>query len=200
MKNKISALKYSATACIMLMLSAAACDIGRSDHQKGLDEMDTGNLENAVELFTSSIEKEKELVSAYNHRGLSYLYLGDFDRSIFDFSKALELEEDAVIYYNRALAYKEKGSTGNAFADLEMSGKLNQTDMELFISTGNAMFELGYFTEAENIFTRAINVDPMSTEAYNSRGNARMELGDTEGAENDWNRAIEISTSSRNIE
>ncbi len=178
--------------CFMLLLLLSACIPEKSDHEKGLEEMDMGNLDIAIELFSKSIEEGNDLISAYNHRGLSYLYLGEFDMAISDFTSALELEEDAIVYYNRALTWKELDSIGNACSDLEMSGKLNKRDTGLFISTGDAMMELGYFNEAAEMFTNALMLDPLNVEAYNGRGNARMETGDEKGAENDWNRANEI--------
>ncbi len=156
--------------------------------------MDKGNLNDAIALFTKSIEERNDLGSSYNHRGLSYLYLGKFEMSVTDFTNALELEQDAIVYHNRALAYKEIGHLENAFADLDMAGKLNESDLKLFLSTGYAMLDLGCFLEAERVFTKALLVDPVSLEAYNGRGNARMELGDEEGAKNDWKKAVEIST------
>lgn len=178
---------------IVVLLNLAACGSFKSDHYKGLEEMDNGNLINAINLFTRSIEANKHLISSYNHRGLSYLYMGDLSLSIEDFTSAIELEEDAVIFHNRALAYIEIGLTENAFADLIMAGKLNETDLELLLSTGYGMLDLGYHIEAERIFTKALVIDTESMEALNGRGNVRMELGDNEGAERDWNRAIEIS-------
>ncbi len=181
-----------------VLLNLAACSSFKSDHDKGLEEMDKGNLTNAINLFTKSIEANKDLVSSYNHRGLSYLYMGDFSLSIDDFTSAIELEEDAVIFHNRALAYLELGLTENAFADLNMAGKLNETDLELLLSTGYGMLDLGYHIEAERVFTKALIIDTECMEAFNGRGNVRMELGDNEGAERDWNRAIEISRKTRN--
>lgn len=153
---------------------------------------------NAVDLFTKSIEANKNLVLSCNHRSLSYLYMGDFPLSIDDFTSAIELEEDAVIFHNMALAYMEIGLTENAFADLNMAGKLNETDLELLLSTGYGMPDVGNHIEAELVFTKALVIDTETMEALNGRGNVRMEPGDNEGPERDWNRAIEISRKTLN--
>lgn len=182
-----------ATGFAIIMLFASCAD-RRSALDKGLADMDRGDYRAAIELFTASIEKERDLHSAYNNRGLSHLYLGNVEQAVEDFNNALDLGAEAVIFYNRALAYIELGRQEEAVSDLENAGRLNGTDVELFIGTANAMMEMGLSVEAENIFTKALALDPASIDAYNGRGNARMLAGDEEGAEDDWNRAVEIAT------
>ncbi len=200
MEHNISKTKLTFPVLNVLaaLLLITACAERLSDHDRGLRELDNGNLQEAIVLFTSSIEKNTDLVSSFNHRGLSYLYLGEFDQSVTDFSSALELEQDPIVFHNRALAYKELGHPECAFADLDMAGRLNETDLELFLSTGYAMLDLGFLEQSESVFNKAINVYPTSMEAYNGRGNARIELGDIAGAEADWDKAVELSVGERN--
>lgn len=189
-KTKLAIPFLNVLAALLLL---NACAERLSDHDRGLRELDNGNLQEAIVLFTSSIENNTDLVSSFNHRGLSYLYLGEFDLSVTDFSSALELEQDPIVYHNRALTYKELGHPECAFADLDMAGRLNETDLELFLSTGYAMLDLGFLEQAESVFTKAVDAYPSSMEAYNGRGNARIELGDIPGAESDWDKAVELA-------
>ncbi len=198
--QKILNSKYAFGLFIVLIaaLLIHSCADRVSDHDRGLRELENGNLHEAITFFTSSIDKNENVVSSYNHRGLSYLYLGDMELSLDDFADALELEEDPIVYHNRALVYKELGHPESAFADLDMAGRLNETDLELFLSTGYAMLELGYLEQSESLFTKAIDAFPDSMEAFNGRGNARIEMSDIAGAEADWDKAVQISAAGRN--
>ena len=49
------------------------------------------------------------------------------------------------------------------------------------------------YTEAENDFNKAIEINPLYDKAYYNRGILKEELGYGEGALEDYNKAIEIN-------
>lgn len=58
---------------------------------------------------------------------------------------------------------------------------------------GIARFNLEQYAEAVNDFNRAIELNPVFTQAYNNRGNARYKLNDYQGAMADYSQAIELN-------
>lgn len=63
---------------------------------------------------------------------LGYLFaknLGQIDSAIVVFSEAIKIDpQNAFVYFNRGLAYSEKGDTVNAIADIKMALELNSDE------------------------------------------------------------------------
>jgi tetratricopeptide (TPR) repeat protein len=74
-----------------------------------------GDAGQAVAYYTRALERNPELVSAYNNRGVAYMWEGGEDslhRAISDFGQAIELAPTfAAPHFNRGLAYFALGET-----------------------------------------------------------------------------------------
>lgn len=90
-------------------------------NNKGLELFDSGNYEQAIELFDEAIKLEpkgiKDIETCYFNRGRAYHKLGDYQRAIGDYTKAIELNPKSKYYSTRATAYEEIGDIANATLD-----------------------------------------------------------------------------------
>lgn len=83
-----------------------------------------GNVEEhhaAVEAYSRAILHDAAYTQAFFSRGLVYWReLGNYERAIKDLTRVLELDPDwADAYFNRAIAYRMRGESASAIADLE---------------------------------------------------------------------------------
>jgi tetratricopeptide (TPR) repeat protein len=63
--------------------------------------------------------------------------MGQFDNAIADFSKGIELfPNGGFLYFNRGLAYAQKGDTDNALANLNKAIELNPEETSVYLYRG----------------------------------------------------------------
>ncbi|MBM4144886.1 MAG: tetratricopeptide repeat protein [Nitrospira sp.] len=73
-----------------------------------------GENEKAAEAFKEAIRLYPDATAPYNNLGVLYLRTGQLDRAIDVFERALRIKEDKDVYYNLAVAHREKGDTAKA--------------------------------------------------------------------------------------
>jgi len=61
-------------------------------YNKAKLQMDNGEFQSAIQLFTKVININPEFAEAWNKRATTYFLMGDFDKSISDIEKTLILE------------------------------------------------------------------------------------------------------------
>ncbi len=84
-----------------------------------------GNLEAALEAYTSAIALDRENPRYYNDRGTVYYHMGDAYRAIGDFMKATEINpEYGMAYYNLAFTKYNMGDLDAAMADVNEAIRL----------------------------------------------------------------------------
>jgi len=94
-----------------------------------------GQLDRALEDYTSAIKLESNNSYHFTARGIIYMKKGFWDRAIEDFTEAISLNPSNInAYKQRAIAYEKKGMTENAKEDLR---KVMQLGVE---SGGKASF------------------------------------------------------------
>lgn len=74
-------------------------------------------------------ERDKEVATLYNNRGVVYADKGQHDRAIDNFNKALELNPNsAKAYNNRGITYGNKGQHDMAIADFQKACDMGYED------------------------------------------------------------------------
>ena len=77
---------------------------------KGIDFLEWGEYEKAIECFDKAIELDPNDADAYNNRGVAYYNLEEYERAIEDYDKAIALDPNyAKAYENRRIAYARLG-------------------------------------------------------------------------------------------
>jgi len=85
-------------------------------------------------------------------------------------SGRLQGNELAAAYGNRGAAYKDKGDSSRAIADLNDAIRLDPHDAEAYRNRGIAHRLNGDLERAIENHTEAIRIDPIFARAYNARG------------------------------
>ncbi|MFO8083738.1 MAG: tetratricopeptide repeat protein [Desulfobacterales bacterium] len=101
-------------------------DIARENFEKGMSAFIKEHFEDAVELFTKTIDNDPLVPLAYVSRGAAYTRLERTEDSIRDFTRAIELKSDyARAYHLRGLEFEKTGDTENALSDFDKAVELD---------------------------------------------------------------------------
>ena len=160
---------------------------------RGLDHYKQGNLEAAIEDYTTAIELDPQYVLAYYDRGGARSEQGNLDAAIEDYTRAIELDPQfAVAYYSRGVARSHQGDLSGAIQDYTTAIELDPQFAYAYCNRGFARYEQGNLDAAIPDFDMAIELDPRDALAYLNRGNARYDKGDWDAAIQDFDKAIAL--------
>ena len=102
----------------------------------------------------------------------------NYDKAIADYTEAIRLDPKfAEAYYNRGVAYENKGEYDKAIADYTEAIRLDPKYAEAYNSRGFAYGNKGEHDKAIADYTEAIRLDPKYANAYYNRGVRLREEG-----------------------
>lgn len=111
-----------------------------------------------------------------------------FDYALEDTSP----EVKSSTLYNCALLKIFVGDDQEAMKCFAEATAFDSTSFWLYYNYGVTLMESGFYTEAKNIFTRALAIDPYYADAYTNRGICGEKLGDRDNAKLDFIRGMEL--------
>jgi tetratricopeptide (TPR) repeat protein len=151
------------------------------------------DIDSAEADYSSAIKIDANYAFAYHNRGLIAQRKGELDRAISDFSKAIEINPQyPQNYSSRGLALLKKGDARKALADLQKSAQSDDRQPSLMVGLGEAYAKLQMYPEAKTSFDKAIQLNPLSSEAYLQRGRLMEAVGDNEKASMDYSTALSL--------
>jgi len=100
--------------------------------------------------------------------------------------------KDAEAYFNRGLAYDDKGQYDQAISDYSKAIEINPGLAEAYINRGNAYSKKGQYDKAISDYSKAIEINPKYADAYINRGLAHNSLGNYNSACDDWLKACKL--------
>jgi tetratricopeptide (TPR) repeat protein len=109
-----------------------------------------------------------------------------------DLPDDLEDPKDADAYYNRGLAYTNKGELDRAIADYDEVIRLNPKYAEAYNNRGVAYANKGELDRAIADYDEAIRLDPINAVTYHNRGVAYANKGELDRAIADYDEAIRL--------
>ena len=143
--------------------------------------------------YTRKIQENPNDTTAYFNRGETYLNLKQYEAAIRDFSKIIdEITPNFSGYYNEQAYYKR----GLAYSCLKKCEKATQDFEKCTIwyhGRGQDYYELEQYELAIQDFSKAIELDSSSSEAYFNRSVAYSGLEKYERAISDVSRYIELN-------
>ena len=99
----------------------------------GLLELENGNLVQAYESLTKSIEAEPSLPDAWANRATVLYKQGALDQARLDLSRALSLREDPAAFYNRGRCFEAQKRWTEAADDYSRALKLTRGDVRYIL-------------------------------------------------------------------
>ena len=180
-------------------------------NNRGNLKFQTGDIDGALTDYSKSIQINPDQYLGYKNRGTLYFSLNNVDKALADYLVAMRLNPTSgELCYNLALVKKKKQDHAGALADytkaIELdpiyatdefrvklgikSSEISQFQPSQFVVRGKAMESGGNLREAENLYKKAIEINPAYAEAWYNLGNIYGKTGKFNEAMNCLNKAI----------
>ena len=105
----------------------------------------------------------------------------------------------AIAYFNRGIAYQNKGDHAKAIAEFNQSIKLNASDPAAYRNRGYSYAQTGEFDRAIDDYNQTIKLKPDYANIYYDRGWTYAAKQDHARALNDYNRAVELDKDNHDL-
>lgn len=152
-----------------------------------------GNYDEAIRLYTLSIEQGDTLFAAYAGRGLTYYRMKQFPAAVDDYTQALAIDPNSsVVLRNRCFALLELRQWEQADQDCQASAALEPNRAQSADTVGYVYLRQGRYSQAIEHFNQAIAMDPNYGPAYMHRGMAYYGLSDRTRGREDLLRARDL--------
>jgi Flp pilus assembly protein TadD len=153
-----------------------------------------GNAMEAEHAFARVLLDDPDNPEMRDGHGLSLLMLGRPKEARDEFDRALQIEPKPSYLNNRGVSKMELGDLAGAEADfLKAYESTSMADRQsALINLGRARMHRNLPGEAEEAYTRALEIAPDSYEALMARGESREALKNEKGAVEDYLSALKI--------
>lgn len=159
-------------------------------------EFDKGNYEKAIFYYTESIHKKEELSTAYNYRGLSYLYLEKVQEAKADLESSFKLNpSDDKIHTSFARFYASTGQFPQALEFYNSSIEKKSDNYQLYNERAGIKAIMEMYNEAIADADFSIKHLPDDYSALLNRGYVYLRMGNYEKAISDLSASLKIQAS-----
>jgi len=153
----------------------------------------------AIELMQKKIILEDselaEIAEIYLKRGVTNQLLGDADSAFFDFTMSLSFSKNPGAYLKRISIMESENNLEGQLEDYKELSKLVPDNSSILLSIAILNCRLGNLSEAVDVYSRVVELDPLNSSAYYYSGLANEELCRMDEAHTDYQRSILISRS-----
>ncbi|MBN1633590.1 MAG: tetratricopeptide repeat protein [Ignavibacteria bacterium] len=181
----------------------AAINRSNAEFRAGMEQLNSGNPDKAVKYFSGYIRDYPADGYGYFCRGYAHEQKNRYRLAIEDYTKAIELLPDSItFYYNRAGASLVAGDFEAALKDIERLktlkpeyGNANEIQAEALYKSAYNKVESSDFAAAEELLTKAAELNGKSVQIFYARGVCRENLKRYKEAIEDYSKAIELKPS-----
>ena len=129
--------------------------------ERALVALELGNVQDAIDDFSSAIALDSQQVDYYWRRAILYGEGGEYDQAITDYNKAITLDKDNdVLWRNRAIEALSAKRHKKALYDLEKLVKRYPNDLELLKALFYCYYALKHYEQASNVYDKIEQIDP----------------------------------------
>ncbi len=175
---------------------ASAIDPSHAEliRKRGLERLDVGDYQGAIEDYTQVLAGDPSHAIAYNNRAIARYNLGDYQGAVEDCNRAVQLEpHEAAYYFNRGFARLNLQDYRSAIGDFSEVIRLKPADADAYFYRGEACRLSGEHLQAVADYTEALRCNPDDAVAYNNRGLVRYHLKDYPQAIENYTQALRIN-------
>jgi tetratricopeptide (TPR) repeat protein len=143
---------------------------------------------NTLTLSNSIIKKSRDVIMAYNIRGIWYYNQKEYDLSINNYNEAIAVFPNySPAYFNRALALAAKQENAAALNDYTRAIELNPNFESAYQSRGVLLLDVFRdYPKAMADFKKALLLKPGNAQAYYNLGLTYFRMQDVENACKNW--------------
>jgi len=132
-----------------------------SNFDRGVEYLQNGEYELAIEANTNAIELAPDFAEAYRNRGFALVELGEYERAIIDLNQALELNPELDgAYAARGQAYALSEQYELAIPDLAKATRLEPNQPVYYYWLGIAYLQVDKNQSAVAVFQRVLELNP----------------------------------------
>jgi len=162
-------------------------------HLLGVIALQSGRIEQAVQLIGKAIELNGSVAAAHNNHAIALRELRRLEEALAGYERAIALQPDyAEAHVNRGIALRDLGRLEASVVSYDRAIALQPDYAAAYNNRGISQRDLGRFEEALADYDRAIALRPDFAEAHNNRGNLLLQLGRPEDALSTYDRAIAL--------
>ena len=138
---------------------------------EGIEDINNGRFESALEKITKSIELKNDWEISYFYRGVANQALDNYDNAILDYTKAIQLNDKMTdAYYNRARILLSRKDIPNpdikrAESDLEKALALDDKFIDALYAMAAAQKKLGDYHKALEYLEKLLQIEPQAVNA-----------------------------------
>ena len=176
-------------------------DLGENYYHRGESRLRLGQLDAALDEFSSAVGRSYTEPCLYNARGMTKRKLGQLDEAIKDLDLAISRSPDPEFYLNRSTCYLDVDDPGSAEADMTEALAVSPDDYRLLQQRGVARYVQHKFDPAITDFFCALEALELASAAQlGGGGGPGMGSGGVPGVAAEINRYLgyAFANSSRN--
>ena len=153
-------------------------------NMKGLDALELGNYDEALEYFNQAIELLPNYSDAMNNKGVVYFRRGYVGLAKELWQKVVKIDPQyAVAWYNLGLVYYNEKNYEAAKQSFTGAIARNKRFVDALAQLGRTNLMLGEVKEAYSNLKKAYKINPSHQGAWGSLAYCMIVMGDTTGAE-----------------
>ena len=153
-----------------------------------------GHYKEAIEKYSSAINKDPKYGNAYVGRGDAYEQIKETEKAVDDYSKAIELVRppDPEIYTNRGDAYCDLKQYQKALDDYAKAIQLDPQNARAYNNRADIYNSLKEYKKALEDASQCITFDPDMAEGWDTLGDAQNALHLFDKALTSYSHAIKL--------
>ena len=183
---------------LLLEHGAAADTMALQANDRGVKNVEQGNLVRAFRKFREALDLNPHLHLVHNNIGLLYLEIGDHEQAERHFNKAIASDSNLdATYSNRALLWIELEEYDAACEDLERALALDPEEPMHYHNLGVLFLELGDPESVLECLDTAIELDPDNPMHHHNRGMAQKQIRNLAQDNREFDRTIELADRER---
>lgn len=171
-----------------LMIFAGSKEPTSYFYQRGIEALDEGDNEKALEMFDRELNTNPKNGYASLYRGAAYANLAKYDYAKYDFDFAIahlpkkDKTRLASAYRLRAMMYLDILDTVAALSDYALAIKYDPTEYDYYEERAEIYYQLGDYTTGNADYLHMIELEPYTTTGYMGLGRNLMESEQYENA------------------
>ena len=157
------------------------------------DKISSGEYAAAIALLEKEIATSQRNPALRVQLGVAEAASGDWQSSLESLTAAITLQDQSPIaWFNRGIANIQAGHPDRALDDFDNALLRAPQSISIHLNRGIALSKLYRWKEAEDAFTKAIDLGSQHPRSFLLRARTRMKLGKHQGAELDQAHAMSL--------
>jgi tetratricopeptide (TPR) repeat protein len=163
-------------------------------NNRGIGKIRIGDIANAIDDFSSALNRNPKFSDAYKNRGIARQMSGDYDRAIADFNQGLRFDPNSAALLNaRGSALFSKEEYDRAVIDFNSAIALDKNYIKAYVNRGLANVFRRKLDLAIADFDQVVRLAPTDPTGYLNRAAAKIDENNLESAVSDLSEAIRLS-------